>query len=53
VLVEFITPIQASVKSYLDDTAELDKLLAKGAERAREVASETLKQVYDRVGFLA
>jgi tryptophanyl-tRNA synthetase len=53
VLVEFITPIQASVKSYLDDTAELDKLLAKGAERARAVAGETLKQVYDRVGFLA
>jgi tryptophanyl-tRNA synthetase len=53
VLVEFITPVQAKVKSYLDDTAELDKVLARGAERARSVASETLKQVYDRVGFLA
>jgi tryptophanyl-tRNA synthetase len=41
------------VKSYLDDTAELDKLLARGAERAREVAAATLRQVYDRVGFLA
>ncbi|MBP2322697.1 tryptophanyl-tRNA synthetase [Kibdelosporangium banguiense] len=53
VLVEFITPVQAKVKSYLDDTAELDKVLARGAERAREVAADTLKQVYDRVGFLA
>jgi tryptophanyl-tRNA synthetase len=32
--------------------AELDKVLARGAERAREVASETLARVYDRVGFL-
>jgi tryptophanyl-tRNA synthetase len=53
VVVEFITPIQASVKSYLDDPAELDKLLARGAERARAVAGVTLANVYDRVGFLA
>jgi tryptophanyl-tRNA synthetase len=36
----------------VDDLAELDKVLARGAERAREVASRTLEQVYDRVGFL-
>jgi tryptophanyl-tRNA synthetase len=53
VVVEFVTPVQAKVQSYLDDTAELDKVLAGGAERAREVASETLRTVYDRVGFLA
>jgi tryptophanyl-tRNA synthetase len=53
VVVEFVTPVQASVKAYLDDTAELDKVLARGAERAREVASATLRSVYDRVGFLA
>ncbi|MDT7726000.1 MAG: tryptophanyl-tRNA synthetase [Actinomycetota bacterium] len=52
ILVEFVTPFQANVKSYLDDVAELDKVLARGAERAREVASETLARVYDRVGFL-
>ncbi|MGA6163780.1 tryptophan--tRNA ligase [Amycolatopsis magusensis] len=52
VLVEFVTPVQERVKSYLDDQAELDKVLAKGAERAREVASATLAKVYDRVGFL-
>ncbi|QFU93816.1 Tryptophan--tRNA ligase [Amycolatopsis sp. YIM 10] len=53
VLVEFVTPVQERVKSYLDDQAELDKVLAKGAERAREVASVTLAKVYDRIGFLA
>jgi tryptophanyl-tRNA synthetase len=52
VLVEFVTPLQARVKSYLDDVAELDKVLARGAEQAREVASRTLNQVYERVGFL-
>ncbi|ALG13736.1 tryptophan--tRNA ligase [Kibdelosporangium phytohabitans] len=53
VVVDFITPVQASVRSYLDDPAELDKLLAKGAERARAVAAKTLAQTYERVGFLA
>ncbi|MET0134645.1 MAG: tryptophan--tRNA ligase [Kibdelosporangium sp.] len=52
VLVEFVTPVQASVKAYLDDPAELDKILTRGAERAREVAARTLSQVYDRIGFL-
>jgi tryptophanyl-tRNA synthetase len=52
VLVDFVTPFQERVKSYLDDIAELDKVLARGAERARVVAAETLSVVYDRVGFL-
>jgi tryptophanyl-tRNA synthetase len=52
VLVEFVTPFQDRVKAYVDDAAELDKVLARGAERAREVASRTLATVYDRVGFL-
>ena len=52
-LVEFVTPVQARVKSYLDDTAELDKILSRGAEQAREVASRTLARTYDKLGFLA
>ena len=52
-LVEFVTPVRERVKSYLDDTAELDKVLARGAERAREVASRTLARAYDRLGFLS
>ncbi|QWF79459.1 tryptophan--tRNA ligase [Amycolatopsis sp. CA-230715] len=52
VLVEFVTPFQAQVQSYVDDPAELDKVLARGAERAREIASKTLATAYDKVGFL-
>ena len=45
--------MQARVKSYLDDTAELDKILSRGAEQAREVASRTLARTYDKLGLLA
>jgi tryptophanyl-tRNA synthetase len=53
VLVEFVTPIQARVRTYLDDPAELDKILRRGAERAREVTSVTLARTYERLGFVA
>ena len=52
VLTDFLTPVQAAVATYLDDPAELDKILAGGAERARAVASRTLRTAYERVGFL-
>ncbi|MGV9678042.1 tryptophan--tRNA ligase [Nocardia sp. NPDC003482] len=51
-LVDFVTPLQAKVQQYLDDQGELDRILADGADRAREIAGRTLAQVYDRVGFL-
>jgi tryptophanyl-tRNA synthetase len=44
--------LRQAVAAYTDDPAELDKLLTRGAERAREVAAETVRAVYDRVGFL-
>ncbi|WP_020662656.1 tryptophan--tRNA ligase [Amycolatopsis benzoatilytica] len=52
VLVDWVTPLQDRVQSYLDDVAELDRVLAEGAHRAREVAAKTLASVYDRIGFL-
>jgi tryptophanyl-tRNA synthetase len=52
VVVDFVTPLQARVQSYLDDPAALDAVLAAGARRAREVAARTMAQVRDRVGFL-
>lgn len=48
---EFVTPIQERTRGYLDDPAQLDKLLAHGAEKARAVAASTLATVYERVGF--
>ncbi|WP_024793443.1 tryptophan--tRNA ligase [Tomitella biformata] len=53
VLTEFVTPLRAKVDSFLADPAELDGILARGAEHAREVAANTLARVYDRMGFLA
>jgi len=52
VMVEFVTPFRERTQQYLDDPETLDSVLAKGAEKARAVAAETLSQVYDRVGFL-
>jgi len=51
-LADFVTPLRQAVAGYTDDPAELDKLLARGAERARDVAGQTLRAVYNRVGFL-
>ena len=34
------------------DPAELDRLLALGAQKAREIATVTIENVYDKVGFL-
>jgi tryptophanyl-tRNA synthetase len=52
VVVEFVTPFRTRTLELLDDRAELDAVLKRGAARAREVASRTLADVYDRVGFL-
>ncbi|MFB7113263.1 tryptophan--tRNA ligase [Streptomyces sp. NPDC056190] len=51
-MVEFVTPFRERTQQYLDDPETLDSILAKGAEKARTVAAETLSQAYDRVGFL-
>lgn len=52
VVVDFVTPFRARTQEYLDDPETLDSILAKGAEKARTVAAETLAQVYDRIGLL-
>jgi tryptophanyl-tRNA synthetase len=52
VVVDFTTPLAERVRHYLDDPAELDRILARGATRAREVSSATLAAVHDRIGFL-
>ncbi|MER5991332.1 tryptophan--tRNA ligase [Streptomyces viridosporus] len=52
VMVEFVAPFKERTQQYLDDPETLDSLLAKGAEKARAVAAETLARAYDRMGFL-
>ena len=51
-VVDATQPIRDRTAQLLADPAELDRLLAVGAQRARHVAAATLAAVYDRVGFL-
>jgi tryptophanyl-tRNA synthetase len=52
-VVAFAEPFAKRTALLLDDPAELDRLLTRGATRAREVAEPTLRAAYDRVGFLS
>src|SRR3954447_19177248 len=52
VVVEFVTPFRDRTLELLDDKAALDGILHRGAERASEVAQQTLADVYERVGFV-
>jgi len=51
-VIAYVTPIQRRVDELLADPAELQAILSKGADHAREVAGSTLARVYDRLGFL-
>jgi len=53
VVVDFVTPFRDKTLELLDDQAFLTAVLKKGAEQAHEVADATLKDVYQRVGFVA
>ena len=52
VVVEALTPFQSRMSELLADPAELDRILASGAERARAVAQTTMQRVRERVGLL-
>ena len=47
-----IEPIRTKANELLADKAELDRLLAIGAERANAQAEQTLADVYDKTGFI-
>jgi tryptophanyl-tRNA synthetase len=51
-VVAFVTPIRARVDELLSDSTELEAILQRGAQRAREVSSKTIADVYERLGFL-
>ena len=53
VVVNAFTPIRERTCKMLADEAGLDRLLAQGAARARQVAGPTMATVRDRVGLLA
>ena len=52
VVLAAVEPIRNRANELLADPAELDRLLAKGAAKANELAEKTLATVYERVGFI-
>jgi tryptophanyl-tRNA synthetase len=51
-VVQAIEPIQGRFHELRSDPAELQRLLARGAEKARKASEPTLEQMYDRMGFV-
>jgi tryptophanyl-tRNA synthetase len=52
-VVTFVTPFRDRTLELLDDQAHLTEVLRQGAEQAGDVARSTLRDVYQRVGFVA
>ncbi len=52
VVADFITPFRDRTNEYLADPAELQRILSKGAAKARSVAQVTLSAVYQAIGFV-
>jgi tryptophanyl-tRNA synthetase len=50
-VIELVSPIQARYTELRADPAELQRLLALGAEKARTSSAPTLAQMYERMGF--
>ena len=50
-LVETLRPIKARLDEFRRDPAELDRILAAGAKKAREMAEPTLQGAYRAVGL--
>ena len=52
IVIEALSPIRQRVAELLDDPAELNRLMAIGAHKARASARHTLAAVYDAIGFV-
>jgi tryptophanyl-tRNA synthetase len=51
-VVDVLTPVQERYAELRADPAELQRLLARGAEKARKASDPTLEQMFDRMGFV-
>jgi len=50
--VQKLAPISSEMARLMSDVAEIDKILARGAEQAREITAPILKRTYDIVGMV-
>lgn len=53
ILIEKLKPVQEKRKELLKDKGQILDILKHGAEKARGVASKTMKEVRSKIGFLA
>jgi tryptophanyl-tRNA synthetase len=51
-VVELLRPIRERYEELRADPAELERLLARGAEQARAISRPVLERMYDRMGFV-
>jgi tryptophanyl-tRNA synthetase len=51
-VIALLEPIQARYHEIRNDPAELSRLLALGADKARAASAPTLAQMYERMGFV-
>ena len=51
-VVAMLTPIQQRYQEYRQDRTYLDDVMRKGAEAAQAHAQQTLRRVYDVIGFV-
>jgi tryptophanyl-tRNA synthetase len=51
-VIELLKPVQEKYYSLADDPGETNRLIAKGAEKAREIASSTLSRARNNIGLL-
>ena len=49
---EELAPMQARLKTLLDDKAQLMQLMAQGAERANYIANRTLEKAQKKMGYV-
>ena len=47
-----LAPISSEMARLMDDPAEIDRILAKGAEQAREITAPILEKTYEIVGMV-
>ncbi|KAA9005196.1 tryptophan--tRNA ligase [Histidinibacterium aquaticum] len=50
--VEKLAPVAEEMRRLMDDPAEIDRTLARGAERARAIAAPILAKTYETVGLI-
>ncbi|MEX0348730.1 MAG: tryptophan--tRNA ligase [Paracoccaceae bacterium] len=51
--VEKLSPISSEMSRLMNDQSEIDRILTRGAERARAITAPILRQTYDIIGMVS